>query len=153
MHDATIVKTIEGKYIELLDDLDERGRRRWAAVEARSLGRGGIAAVAVATGLSDRTIRSGIRELDDPGPLAAERQRRPGAGRPSRERQQTGLVQALEALVDAGTRGDPMSPIRWVCQSTRALARALRQQGFQVSSTKVGRLLRAQGFSLQANRK
>ena len=60
MHDAAIIKAIEGKYIELLDDLDERGRRRWAAVEARVLGRGGITAVARATGLSDRTIRTGL---------------------------------------------------------------------------------------------
>ena len=69
MQDATIIKAIEGKYIELLDDLDERGRRRWAAVEARALGRGGITAVALATGLSDRTIRTGLKELDDPAPL------------------------------------------------------------------------------------
>ena len=62
MHDASIIEAIEGKYIELLDDLDERGRRRWAAVEARALGYGGITAVALATGLSDRTIRTGLRK-------------------------------------------------------------------------------------------
>jgi len=153
MADASVIGWIRDKYLALASDLDERGRRRWAAVEARSLGRGGIAAVAMATGLSDRTIRNGLRELDAPDPLPADRQRRPGAGRPSRESQQPGLVEALEALIDAGTRGDPVSPIRWVCQSTRALALALRQQGFQVSSTKVGHLLRARGYSLQANRK
>jgi len=63
MHDAIIIQAIEGKYIELLDDLDERGRRRWAALEARALGYGGITAVARATGLSDRTIRTGLKEL------------------------------------------------------------------------------------------
>ena len=66
MHDATLIKAIAGKYIELLDDLDERGRRRWAAVEARALGWGGITIVALATGLSDRTIRTGLKELDAP---------------------------------------------------------------------------------------
>ena len=70
MQDATIIDAIKGKYIELLDDLDARGRRRWAAVEARALGRGGITAVALATGLSDRTIRTGLKELDDPAPPA-----------------------------------------------------------------------------------
>ena len=78
MQEAHTVAMIRDKYAELLDDLDERGRRRWAAVEARALGRGGITAVAVATGLSDRTIRTGLKELDDPAALSATRQRQPG---------------------------------------------------------------------------
>jgi transposase len=117
---------------------------------------GGVAsslAVAEAKGISDRTIRNGILELDDTEQLGVDRQRRPGAGRPSRENQHPELIEALESLVAASTRGDPMTPIRWVCHSTRDLARELQRQGFQVSSTKVGQLLRSQGFSLQANRK
>lgn len=150
---AHVVERIRQKYRALVDDLDERGRRRWSAAEARSLGRGGIAAVAAATGMSDRTIRNGLRELEDPTPVPLDRQRREGAGRPSRENQQPELVQALESLVDATTRGDPMAPLRWICQSTRALAKELQHQGFQISSTKVGQLLRTRGYSLQANRK
>jgi len=153
MPDVHVVEWIRHKYWALVSELDERGRRRWSAAEARSLGRGGIAAVAEATGMSDRTIRNGIRELDDPTPIPLDRQRRGGAGRPRREDQQPELVPALESLVDATTRGDPMAPIRWICQSTRALAKELQQQGFQISSTKVGQLLRTRGYSLQANRK
>jgi len=153
MPDATVVVWIREKYDAFVEDLDERARRRWAAAEARSLGRGGIVAVAHATGMSDRTIRSGIKELNDPDQVPVNRQRRVGAGRPSRESQQPDLIDALESLVDAGTRGDPMTPIRWVCHSTRELAKELQQQGFQISSTKVGQLLRAQGYSLQVNRK
>jgi hypothetical protein len=153
MPDASIVTWIRDKYQALLADLDERGRRRWAAMEARSLGWGGIAAVAVATGLSDRTVRNGLQELADPHPLAADCQRRPGAGRPSREVEQTGLVPALEALLEPATRGDPQAPLRWTCKSTRALARALRKQKFHVSHSKVAELLRSQGYSLQSNRK
>lgn len=153
MPDANVVEWIRQKYFALVEHLNERGRRQWAATEARSLGRGGIAAVAAATGLSDRTIRNGIKELDDPRPVPASRQRTEGAGRPSLVSQQPKLVQALKELVDAETRGDPMSPIRWVCQSTRGLSKQLQQQGFRVSSTKVGQLLKDQGFSLQANRK
>lgn len=138
MPDAKVVEWIHEKYCAFVEDLDERARRRWAAAEARSLGRGGIAAVAEATGISDRTIRNGIRELDDSDQVSIDRQRRPGAGRPSRESQQPELIEALELLVEAGTRGDPMTPIRWVCHSTRELARELQQQGFQISSTKVG---------------
>jgi transposase len=153
MPDTQVVEWIREKYAAVVADLDERARRRWGAAEARSLGWGGIEAVAAATGLSDRTIRNGIQELDDPTAPPATQQRRSGAGRKSREFEQPGLVDALERLVEAGTRGDPMSPLRWTCKSTRTLARALTQQGFTVSCNTVGRLLRACGYSLQANRK
>src|SRR5438874_6869031 len=117
MPDAQVVEWIRGKYTAIISDLDERARRRWGAAEARSLGWGGIEAVAAATGLSDRTIRNGIQELDDPQAPPATQQRRSGAGRKLREFEQPGLVDALERLVEAGTRGDPMSPLRWTCQS------------------------------------
>src|SRR6516225_8531769 len=80
MQDAQTIETLRQKFQALVADLDERGRRRWAAVEARALGRGGIAAVATATGLSDRTVRNGLAERDDPQPLAPDRQRRAGGG-------------------------------------------------------------------------
>lgn len=148
-----MVTWIRDKYLVVASDLNERGRRRWAAAEARSLGWGGIIAVAAATGISDRTIRTGIRELDDPDALPPDRQRKTGAGRRCREEEQPGLVEALEALVEPISRGDPMSPLQWTCKSTRVLAAELRSQGFLVSSTKVGALLKAQGYSLQSNRK
>lgn len=153
MPDASVVEWIREKYIALAQDLDERGRRRWAATEARSLGWGGITAVAEATGMSDRTIRNGIKELDDPKAAPANRQRRIGAGRWKREDEQPELLETLESLVEGGTRGDPMSPLRWTCKSTRVLAKELKRHRFQVSSTKVGQLLKSQGYSLQANRK
>jgi transposase len=153
MPDAQVVEWIREKYTAVVEDLDERARRRWGAAEARSLGWGGIEAVAAATGLSDRTIRSGIKELDDPGAPPASQQRRLGGGRKTRELEQPGLVVALEKLVESGTRGDPMSPLRWTCKSTRTLAGELTRQGFMVSCNTVGRLLRACGYSLQANRK
>jgi len=153
MPDATVVEWIRNKFVALVGELDERGRRRWAATEAASLGRGGIAAVAEATGISDRTIRNGIRELKSAETLPADRQRRPGAGRRAREVEQPKLVSALEALVEPVARGDPMSPLRWTCKSMRTLAEELQRQGFQISHTKVGELLKKQGYSLQANRK
>jgi transposase len=153
MPDSEVVEWIQEKYTALAADLDERGRRRWAAAESRSLGWGGIAAVSEATGISDRTIRNGITELDDPNAAAVNRQRRAGAGRICREDEQPQLVEALNSLVEGDTRGDPMSPLRWTCKSTRSLAKELTRQHFRVSSTKVGQLLRSQGYSLQANRK
>jgi hypothetical protein len=153
MQDATIIEAIEGKYIELLDDLDERGRRRWAAVEARAVGYGGITAVALATGLSDRTIRTGLKELDDPSPLAGDRQRQRGGGRKSHAITQPGLQNALDRLIEPTARGSPMNPLRWTIKSTHRLAQALRQQGFKVSATSVRRMLVAMKYSLQSNRK
>jgi hypothetical protein len=153
MQDATIIEAIEGKYIELLDDLDERGRRRWAAVEARALGHGGITAVALATGLSDRTIRTGLKELDDPAPLAGHRQRQIGGGRKPHAVTQPGLQDALDRLIEPTARGLPMNPLRWTIKSTHRLAQALRNQGFKVSATSVRRMLVAMKYSLQSNRK
>jgi hypothetical protein len=153
MQDASIVETLRHKFQALSADLDERGRRRWAAVEARALGRGGITAVATATGLSDRTVRNGLAELDDPRPLTPDRQRRPGGGRKPYRLVQPGLRQALDRLIEPTTRGAPTSPLRWTCKSTRNLARALRAQGLVVSPTTVRRLLAQMDYSLQANRK
>lgn len=153
MHDTTIVDAIECKYIELLDDLDERGRRRWAAVEARALGRGGITLVAQATGLSDRTIRTGLKELDDPDPLPGHRQRRNGGGRKPHATTQPGLQEALDRLIEPTARGSPMNPLRWTIMSTHRLAEALRNQGYEVSATSVRRMLVALNYSLQGNRK
>jgi transposase len=153
MPEARVVEWIRGKFDAIVGELDERGRRRWAAAEAVSLGRGGITAVAKASGLSDRTIRNGIREFQGPDPLPLGRQRRPGAGRPAREAQWPGLIPALEELVEPAARGDPMSPLRWTCKSTRTLAAELKRLGFPVSRTKVAELLKEKGYSLQANRK
>jgi hypothetical protein len=156
MPEATVIAWIRDKFRNLVGELDERGRRRWAAVEAMSLGRGGIAAVAVATGISDRTIRTGIQELKGSDPqsaLAPDRQRRQGGGRKSFDTSQPQLRDALDRLINPTTRGDPMSPLRWTCKSTRSLAAELVAQGFQVSPSTVRGLLSRLGYSLQANRK
>lgn len=153
MINTKIVAWIREKFVAISFDLDERGRRRWAAAEARSLGWGGISAVALATGISDRTIRNGICELDDANAEPVHRQRRQGGGRLKREDEQPELIATLEDLIEPSSRGDPMSPLRWTCKSTRSLANELSSKGFAVSSTKVGSLLKLKGYSLQSNRK
>ena len=153
MADANVVEWIREKFVDLAGELNERGRRRWAAIEARSLGYGGIAAVAEATDISDRTIRTGIKELESGSTLPAERQRRPGAGRRSRKEEQPSLVGALERMIAPTTRGEPTNPLRWTCKSTRTLAEELRSQGFEVGASTVRRLLAELGYSLQGNRK
>jgi transposase len=153
MTDVVVIEWIQSKYKNLMGDLDERARRRWSAVEALSLGRGGIVAVAKATGISDRTIRNGIRELRAGNAPPEGRQRRIGGGRKSVKEKDPKLLDALEALVEPATRGDPMSPLKWTCKSTRELSTQLMKCGYLVSHTTVSELLREAGFSLQANRK
>lgn len=153
MPDARMVEWIREKYIDLAAELDERGRRRWSAIEARSLGRGGIAAVAEATGISDRTIRTGLRELATGNRRPPDRQRHAGAGRRTRQEEQPELVAALEHLISPTTRGDPTNPLRWTCKSTRILATELRAQDFAVGASTVRGLLKELGYSLQGNRK
>lgn len=156
MQDAIAIQLIETKYRSLVPLMDERMRRQWAAAEAGAYGWGGGAAVAHATGLSPTTIRKGQAELAlrsvQPEDQRAARMRRPGAGRKSKTEEDPELVQTLEKLVDPLTRGDPESPWRWTCKSTRTLARELTAQGHAVSESTVRRLLHAAGYSLQGNR-
>jgi hypothetical protein len=149
--DETIVR---GKFVALRPVMDERLTRLWAGAEADALGEGGIAIVERATGLSRTTIRTGRDELragvtaDDVVGV-----RRAGGGRSRIEETTPGIVEALETLVDPVTRGDPESPLRWTSKSTRKLAAELSTQGFSVSPQKVGQLLYASGYSLQATQK
>jgi transposase len=133
--------------------LDERRRRLWAAAEARVAGRGGIAATARATGMTENTIRRGVRELEAGERLELGRVRRPGGGRTPLTTADATLRADLERLVDADSRGDPESPLRWTAKSVRHLRDELRARDHRVSHETVARLLRELGYSLQANRK
>ena len=143
---------IVAKYAVLSSELNERERRLWAAAESRAIGYGGDALVSSATGLARETIHNGRMEIER-GADITERVRRPGAGRPSVEQRQPGLNTALEKLVDPMTRGDPTSPLRWTCKSTKNLSGALADQGWTASPATVGRLLRKKGYRLQSARK
>ena len=150
------VRRIRRKYRALSPEMDERLRRQWAAAEARDHGWGGVTLVARATGLSRTTITVGSRELALPRKQrveAAKRVRRSGAGRPRLLQVDPELLIALEDLLEPSTRGDPESPLRWTCKSTRRLASELTQAGHSISPGTVASLLREDGYSLQANRK
>jgi len=133
--------------------LDERTRRLMAANEALSLGHGGMSEVSRACGLSRKAIAKGIREIEAGTAPPPGRIRQPGAGRKKITVHDPGLEGALERLIDPETRGDPESPLRWTCKSTRTLAAQLRRQKHRVSHMKVAQLLHERGYSLQGNRK
>jgi hypothetical protein len=146
-------EAIGERYRALAGDLDERRRRLWAAAEARSHGRGGIAAVARASGIAESTIRAGLAELQSGSSIGPARVRRAGGGRKPITDSDPSLVEDLERLVDPESRGDPEQPLRWTAKSVRKLADGLRELGHEVSHQTVARLLRSRGYSLQANSK
>jgi len=144
--------SLRRKFSDLWPFLDERSRRLMAANEARSLGYGGISRVRRACGLSRKAIAKGMREIAD-GSTLPGRIRRSGAGRKNIVVRDPKLLASLERLIEPETRGDPESPLRWICKSTRTLAAQLTGQKHPISHEKVAQLLRDQNYSLQSNRK
>ena len=140
------------KFAAILPHLNEKQRRLILAAEARSLGHGGISRVARASGISRATIQKALHEVNRPD-TPPDRMRRVGGGRKKTRDRDPSLLADLEALVNPDTRGDPMSPLRWTCKSTRQLAETLNQHGHHVSAHIVRDLLHEAGYSLQANAK
>lgn len=140
------------RLLTLMPHLNERQLRLAAALEARSLGYGGVSAVAQATGIARGTIHRALEEIKDPQLMAAhDRVRVRGGGRKRIVVQDPRILKRLKELVESSTRGDPMSPLLWTCQSTRQLADVLTHEGHPISPDTVGRLLAEMGYSLQAN--
>ncbi len=140
------VSTVREKYEALKVVLNERTARLWAAAEANAIGRGGVRTVSRATGIAESTIRLGQGELHqgiDAGEevLKTTHLRQEGGGRKKKHVSDPQLLEALDALVEPTSRGDPISPLRWTCKSTRQLAEQLKRQGHPVGSTTVGELL------------
>ena len=132
--------------------LNERTRRLFAAVEARTAGYGGIAAASQATGIARSTIGRGLKDLDDPASLSGA-VRRPGSGRPALTETDATLLEDLGQLLEPATKGDPMRPLRWVSKSHAKLAAALCAMGHQVSKSTIPKLLEALQYCRQVNRK
>ena len=146
------VESIRNKLDQMWPHLNERSRRMLAGAEALQIGYGGVSLVSRACGLSRVTITKAIKELQE-APIAEGRIRRSGGGRRPLTELDTRLTKALESLVEPLTRGDPMSPLRWTCKSTRTLARELTRSKHPISHEKVAQLLWDKGYSLQGNRK
>ena len=145
---------LKQKFSVLFLYLDERQRRIAAATEAKSLGRGGVSVVARASGMSRPSIYKGLVELKQRKPgVPLGRSRKKGAGRKSARERDPKIVEESNRLVDPDTRGDPMSPLRWTCKSTRQLAKVLTESGHAVSHRVVSELLAKMGYSLQSNRR
>jgi transposase len=149
-----IRQQITSRFSVLSPHLNERQQRLLLATEARLVGHGGVRAAARAAGVSETTVRKGVFELEaGDAPLPEGRVRRPGGGRKRADQLDPDLVPALLALVEPDERGDPTSPLRWTTKSLRNLAQTLTEQGHGISAPVVGKLLKENGFSLQASTK
>jgi hypothetical protein len=144
---------LQEKFEKILPYLTERQKRLYLAAEVQALGHGGMTTVSHASGVSRVTLRKGIQELTVPSTLAKTRSRQWGGGRKKEVDKQPGIVTALDQLMEPVTRGDPESPLLWTSKSLRKLSRELEAQGYHLSYRVVGEVLKAQGYSLQANRK
>ncbi len=153
MRNEALIETVRRKFERMSGVLDERGRRVWAAAEAEALGYGGQSIVAKATGLSRATLHRAGWESDAALLARPDRVRQAGGGRTKLAPPGSRLLVALESLVEPTTRGDPQSPLRWTCQSTRQLARVLTEQGYRISHQTVASLLDELGYRLQGNQK
>lgn len=151
--DASILIEIRQKFQSMEPYLSERARRLWAAAEARAYGYGGIRLVCKATGISKMTLHKGLEELENPPEIPPTRMRKEGGGRKKISEKTPEVCKALEKLVEPATRGHPESALRWTSKSMVKLAQELNSQGFTISPKTVSVMLRAQDYSLQANKK
>jgi len=133
--------------------LNEQSRRRFVAVEARALGRGGVSFMARITCLARSTIYRGLSDVRDNVAARPGRIRKEGGGRKTKVLKDPTLLRDLKRIVEPATRGDPMRPLLWTSRSLRNLAKELAKKGHKVCPTVVGNLLRELGYSLQANHK
>ena len=153
VHDEEL-RANHGRWIDMMSILSERQTRLYAAEKAMAMGHGGITIMAQVSGLSERTIRRGIEELEagDLGQMS-ERDRRPGGGRKPSEEVDPSLVDDLELLMGETTAGDPMRLLKWTTKSLRSIARALKGRGHSISYTTVQRLLRELDYSLWGDKR
>ena len=133
--------------------LNEQSRRRFVALEAQALGRGGVSLMARTSGLARSTIYHGLSDIQHKVTAPPGRIRKEGGGRKAKASQDPTLVVDLRSLVEPVTRGDPMQPLLWTSRSLRNLVKELAKKGHEVCPTVVGNLLRRMGYSLQANSK
>jgi len=148
-----LIERMRSRFQAMWPHLDEKGRRLWAASEAKAHGRGGIKLLHEISGLSRSVIIAGTKELSGEHPFSEGRIRKAGAGRKSLKDKDQALLDALKNLIESGTMGDPESPLLWTTQSLRTLAATLSASGHKIGHVTVGNLLAEQGYSLQGNKK
>ena len=147
------IKQISERSKLLTPHLDERSRRLYYATESQQLGHGGIGIVSKATGVSRTTISNGIKELNSATTVSTTRIRKQGGGRKKATVKYPEIKTELLKLIEPSLRGDPDSSLLWTSKSLRKLSSELKKLGIEASHNLIGKILKKEGFSLQANSK
>jgi transposase len=146
---------MEKRIKEMLPLLNEKQKRLFLAIEAKSIGYGGISQISKISGISRVTITQGIKELEEKSSEAmnTERIRKKGGGRNKIEEIYPEIKRELDELLEPYTKGNPENPLRWTSKSMRKIEKALRSKGYEISDTTIAELLKSMDYSLQSNRK
>jgi hypothetical protein len=149
----TEILTLKVKIETVMPTLNEYQRRIFLSAKAKALGHGGISLVSRISGVSRQTLTEGMKELNKAKNMEVGRSRKAGGGRKRIIETQPGVVAALEELVEAHTKGDPMRELLWTNKSLRNLEKGLAGKGFKICYRVIGDLLKQQGYGLQADKK
>jgi DNA-binding transcriptional regulator GbsR (MarR family) len=147
------VLSIQKRIEAVLPTLNEYQRRRYLSAEAKLIGYGGISLISRISGMSRQTLTEGVKELDRIDVMPEGRSRKAGGGRKPVWETQAGILDMLEELVSAHTKGDPMMTLLWTNKSLRNLEKELAEKGYKASYQVVGEMLRMLGYGLQADKK
>jgi transposase len=140
----------EQAYHQMRTMLNEKQWRQYLAVEAQQ--RGSLSVVAREAGVSLKTVKRGLKELEagesyQPG----ERIRKGGGGKKKLVETDATLLADLEQELEP--KGDPMSLVRWTSKSLAHLVEALSAKGHALRNSALAEILHELGFSLRVNKK
>ena len=150
--EENMIRSIREKYLRISSTFNELSRRLWAGNESISIGYGGIAVVSKATGISKKTIKKAMREIQSIS-YPTDRIRRDGGGRKDITVNKPGVKEKLMELVEPSIQGDPQSPMLWISRSLRNLSEAMEKNGSRIGYVTVGNLLHDMKYNLKGNRK
>jgi len=144
---------LEKKITTMLPYLDEKQRRLFLALEAESIGHGGVKLIHEITGVSPTTIIKGKKEIQSGQIESDTRIRKIGGGRKKLTEKYEGIQAEIERIIADETYGDPEHVLTWTTKSLRNIESLLRERGYAISHDTIGNILKEMGYSLQQNQK
>lgn len=138
---------IEKQMKNLYQSLSEKDRRRYAAIEAKKLGYGGISYMCRLFGCDENSVNRGLSELETLLSPEEKRIREVGGGRKKMLETTPGIDEAFLEIMSPHTAGSPMDEtIKWSNLSREKIAGLLAEKGHTVSVTVVEQLLDRHDF-------